>query len=59
MTDIFSSSWFYDQKNIGNRIKSPIELMAGMMRILPMHIQNPENLIVYQKAAGTNAALST
>ncbi|MDW9381902.1 DUF1800 domain-containing protein [Chryseobacterium sp. JV558] len=52
MTEIFSSAWFYDQKNIGNRIKSPIELMAGMMRILPMHIQNPENLIVYQKLLG-------
>lgn len=52
MTDIFSSSWFYDQKNIGNRIKSPIELMAGMMRMLPMTIQNPENLIVYQKLLG-------
>lgn len=52
MTDIFSSTWFYDQKNIGNRIKSPVELMAGMMRILPMHIQNPENLIVYQKLLG-------
>ncbi|ROI04165.1 DUF1800 domain-containing protein [Chryseobacterium sp. G0240] len=52
MTEIFSSSWFYDQKNIGNRIKSPIELMTGIMRILPMHIQNPENLIVYQKLLG-------
>lgn len=52
MTEIFSSTWFYDQKNIGNRIKSPVELMAGMMRILPMQIQNPENLIVYQKLLG-------
>lgn len=52
MTDIFSSTWFYDQKNIGNRIKSPVELMAGIMRILPMHIQNPESLIVYQKLLG-------
>lgn len=52
MYSIFSGSWFYDQKNIGNRIKSPVELMAGMMRMLPMHIQNPENLIVYQKLLG-------
>lgn len=52
MNEIFSSSWFYDQKNIGNRIKSPVELMAGIMRVLPMHIQNPENLIVYQKLLG-------
>jgi uncharacterized protein (DUF1800 family) len=52
MTDIFSSTWFYDQKNIGKKIKSPIELMAGIMRTLPMNIQNPENLIVYQKLLG-------
>ncbi|SHM55484.1 DUF1800 domain-containing protein [Chryseobacterium polytrichastri] len=52
MIDIFSSAWFYDKKNIGNRIKSPIELMVGMMRTLPMNIQNPENLIVYQKLLG-------
>ncbi|WP_300685114.1 DUF1800 domain-containing protein [Chryseobacterium sp.] len=52
VNEIFSSSWFYDQKNIGNRIKSPVELMAGIMRVLPMHIQNPENLIVYQKLLG-------
>ncbi|KQS93134.1 DUF1800 domain-containing protein [Chryseobacterium sp. Leaf394] len=52
MTEIFSSDWFYDQKNIGNRIKSPTELMVGMMRILPMSIQNPENLVVYQKLLG-------
>ncbi len=52
MKTIFSSSWFYDRKNISSRIKSPIELMAGMMRVLPMNIQNPENLIVYQKLLG-------
>lgn len=52
MTEIFSSSWFYDAKNIGSRIKSPIELMVGIMRTLPMNIQNPENLIVYQKLLG-------
>ncbi len=52
MKTIFSSAWFYDRKNIGSRIKSPIELMAGMMRALPMNIRNPENLIVYQKLLG-------
>ncbi|WP_261511308.1 DUF1800 domain-containing protein [Chryseobacterium paludis] len=49
---IFSGSWFYDPKNIGTKIKSPIELMVGMMRVLPMNIQAPENLIVYQKLLG-------
>lgn len=52
MSEILSSSWFYDKKNIGNRIKSPTELFAGMMRILPMNIQNPENITVYQKLLG-------
>lgn len=52
MNEIFSSSWFYYKKNIGNRIKSPTELFAGMMRILPMEIQNPENIMVYQKLLG-------
>ncbi|WP_144282991.1 DUF1800 domain-containing protein [Chryseobacterium echinoideorum] len=52
MKNIFTSTWFYDQKNIGNRIKSPTELMVGMMRILPMQIQNPENIVIYQKLLG-------
>lgn len=52
MQSIFSSSWFYDKKNIGNKIKSPTELIVGMMRILPMEIKNPENITVYQKLLG-------
>lgn len=49
---VFTAAWFYDSKNVGNRIKSPVELMAGIMRMLPMEIANPENLIVYQKLLG-------
>lgn len=49
---IFTSSWFYDQKHIGRKIKSPIELMVGIMRVLPMKIENPENLILYQRLLG-------
>lgn len=52
MNTIFTSSWFYDQKNIGNKIKSPVELMVGIMRMLPMNIAHPENLIDYQKLLG-------
>ena len=52
MTEIFTSKWFYNEENIGAKIKSPIELMAGMMRTLPMEMEKPENLIVYQKLLG-------
>ncbi|MFU1856587.1 DUF1800 domain-containing protein [Sphingobacterium sp. NGMCC 1.201703] len=49
---IFTATWFYDSKHVGNKIKSPVELMVGIMRVLPMEIANPENLIVYQKLLG-------
>ena len=52
MTEIFTSKWFYNEENIGTKIKSPIELMAGVMRTLPMELEKPENLIVYQKLLG-------
>ena len=52
LTAIFTSDWFYNEENIGIKIKSPIELMAGIMRILPMQIHNPENLIAFQKLLG-------
>lgn len=52
LTSIFTADWFYKEENIGTKIKSPIELMTGIMRILPMQVQNPENLIVYQKLLG-------
>ena len=52
MTEIFTSKWFYNEENIGAKIKSPIDLMAGIMRTLPMQLEKPENLIVYQKLLG-------
>ncbi len=30
MKNIFSADWFYDNENIGTRIKSPVELMASL-----------------------------
>ena len=52
MEDIFSSEWFYDQKNIGSIIKSPVELLAGIQRILPMEVQNEEALLLLQRLLG-------
>jgi len=48
MEDIFTSDWFYDEKNIGVRIKSPIELIAGIRRMLPMKLQNEESHLLGQ-----------
>lgn len=52
MQDIFSSDWFYDAKNIGCRIKSPIELIVGIQRTLPMEIENAEILLLVQRLLG-------
>ena len=52
MEDIFTSDWFYDEKNIGVRIKSPIELVAGIQRMLPMKLNNNESLLLVQRVLG-------
>jgi uncharacterized protein (DUF1800 family) len=52
LEDIFTADWFYDQKNIGTRIKSPIELLAGTRRMLPMELENEEAQLLLQRISG-------
>jgi len=52
MDDIFTADWFYEEKNIGSRIKSPIELLAGIRRMLPMELQNEESQLLLQRLLG-------
>jgi uncharacterized protein (DUF1800 family) len=52
MTSIFTSSWFYDQKNIGSQIKSPVLWMVGIRRQLPMEIQNPAAQLILERLLG-------
>jgi uncharacterized protein (DUF1800 family) len=52
MNDIFTSDWFYEEKNIGSLIKSPVELLVGIQRILPMKLQQEEALMLLQRVLG-------
>ncbi len=52
MEDIFTSDWFYEEKNIGTKIKSPIELLAGIRRLLPMEMQNDQAQLLFQRTLG-------
>jgi uncharacterized protein (DUF1800 family) len=52
LEEIFTSSWFYDEKNIGAKIKSPVELLVGIRRLLPMQIENEESQILVQRLLG-------
>ncbi|MBO9618956.1 MAG: DUF1800 domain-containing protein [Niabella sp.] len=52
MAQIFTANWFYDEKNIGARIKSPIELLAGIQRMVPMQLDNDNALMNLQRILG-------
>jgi uncharacterized protein (DUF1800 family) len=52
MSDIFTSEWFYEEKNIGTRIKSPVELMVGVRRLIPMELERPEAQLLFERALG-------
>lgn len=52
LDDIFTSDWFYEEKNIGVKIKSPIELIAGIERMLPMKFEREEVILLLQRSLG-------
>ncbi len=49
---IYTSAWFYEEKNIGTKIKSPVELLAGIRRLLPMQMENDQSQLLFQRALG-------
>jgi len=49
---MFSADWFYEPANIGTRIKSPVELLAGIRRSLDVRLDNELPLLGIQKALG-------
>lgn len=52
LEDIFTSDWFYDEKHIGTKIKSPVELLAGIRRLLPMEMENDQAQLLFQRTLG-------
>jgi uncharacterized protein (DUF1800 family) len=52
MDAIFGSQWFYDTKHVGQHIKSPIELMVGVLRLCPTEVLDYSAIIQSQKALG-------
>ena len=52
LENIFTSDWFYSDKNIGNRIKSPVELLVGIRRFIPMELEKPEEQLIFERVLG-------
>ena len=52
MKYIFSSNWFYNEENIGVKIKSPIELLIGIQKIVPVKFNKKKQFTYLQKMMG-------
>jgi uncharacterized protein (DUF1800 family) len=52
MERIFTADWFYAPANVGNRVKSPVELLVGLQQTFGVRFQVPQNRIFIQKVLG-------
>ncbi len=49
---IFKSKWFYDEKNIGAKIKSPVEFITGLTRTFKINYNDKKVLLQMQRGLG-------
>ena len=52
MAYIFTSDWFYSDGNVGVKIKSPMELLVGIQKIIPLRFERPKQLLYVQRIMG-------
>jgi uncharacterized protein (DUF1800 family) len=52
LKEIFTAEWFYKDDMPGSKIKSPIELLVGYQRLLPMMFDNDKTVINLQRILG-------
>ncbi|MBC3783854.1 DUF1800 domain-containing protein [Spirosoma utsteinense] len=49
---ILTADWFYEPAYIGNRIKSPVELLAGMQHTLSITFEQKQSVMFIQRTLG-------
>lgn len=52
MRFVFSSDWFYNDENIGTKIKSPIDFLVGMNYVVPMEFKKKKIILFIQNSLG-------
>jgi len=52
MKKIFTSDWFYDEENIGNKIGSPVELIVRYKKLFGLEFEKPQTQINLQHVLG-------
>jgi uncharacterized protein (DUF1800 family) len=50
MHSIFSADWFWDDKNCGIKIKSPVEFIVELMKILNLKFYTPDVTLTLEKS---------
>ncbi len=52
MRYLFTSEWFYASENIGTKIKSPMDLLTSMYRLVPFRFMEDQQPIFVQRLLG-------
>ncbi|MGB5820409.1 MAG: DUF1800 domain-containing protein [Saonia sp.] len=52
MYNVFNSDWFYEKQNIRTKIKSPMDFLVGVMRVVPFSFDKVNELLYVQKLLG-------
>ncbi|MBN9351061.1 MAG: DUF1800 domain-containing protein [Chitinophagaceae bacterium] len=52
LENIFTSDWFFEPQNMGIRIKSPVELIAGIQRMIPVQFEQPQMQLLFERTLG-------
>lgn len=52
MQAVFESDWFYKPENIGTKIKSPIDLLVGVMQTFSVKFEQENAIFFIQKVLG-------
>ena len=52
LESIFLSDWFYEQRHTGALIKSPVALIVGFRRMIPLELQREDAILLLQRALG-------
>lgn len=52
MKFVLLSDWFYNEENIATKIKSPIEVLVGIHKVVPYKMLRKNQLIIIQRLLG-------
>ena len=52
MRYVFTADWFYAEENVGTKIKSPVDLLTSIYRVVPFNFEQPRQQLFVQRLMG-------